>query len=235
MVKNIKELKWNLYEYKSRQLLIWGLKNGYIRPYDDELIEKLRHVYYGGIPASIILLSDALSNGFCYDRTLLLAESFLQDEDDIKLVYATVDSIKLNPEFFDENDPLYADHCYLERTTKDGLELIYDISTGFIYTKKIYSLMEHQKVRKINNKEAIKEYIKLEEKYHPENIENDKYISPLVLPRLAKTYGRPNEMYSLLGIELLQREIEHFKKEINYDGICREIKEDMRKIRSKKK
>ena len=43
------------------------------------------------------------------------------------------------------------------------------------------------------------------------------------------SYGRPNEMYSLLGIELLQREIEYFKKKINYDDVCKEIDEDMKK------
>ena len=43
------------------------------------------------------------------------------------------------------------------------------------------------------------------------------------------SYGRPNEIYSLLGIELLQREIEYFKKKINYDDVCKEIDEDMKK------
>ena len=44
------------------------------------------------------------------------------------------------------------------------------------------------------------------------------------------TYGSPTEMYSQSGIELLQREIEHFKKEIDYDGICQEIDEDIKTL-----
>ena len=60
--------------------------------------------------------------------------------------------------------------------------------------------------------------------------ERDKYIAPLVLPMIEKTFGRPNEKYSLLGIELLQREIEHYKKTINYDGVVEEISQDMKRL-----
>ncbi len=45
-----------------------------------------------------------------------------------------------------------------------------------------------------------------------QKIERDKYASPLILPMIEMTYGRPTEMYSHLSIELLQREIEHLKK-----------------------
>jgi len=220
-------MKWDLHSYKQRVLLIWGLKNGLITPYDDQLIEKLRKVYYGGIPASVILLSDGMTNGHCYDRALLMSRAFLDDEDDVQLLYADIDSLKLNPKFISDS-PLYADHCIVERITKDGKHLIYDTSAGFVYDKKLYWLMEHPKVRKINNKESIIKFINEDEDFHPEDVERDKYIAPLVLPMIEKTFGRPNEMYSLLGIELLQREIEHYKKTINYDGVVKEISQDMK-------
>ena len=44
------------------------------------------------------------------------------------------------------------------------------------------------------------------------------------------TYGRPTEMYTMSGIELLQREIAHYKQVIDYDGVCREIDEDMKRL-----
>ena len=226
---NIQEKKWNLFNLKERKLLIHGLKTGKITPYDDELIEKLRTIYYGGMPASIILLSDGLSNGHCYDRALLMSRAFLDTDDDVKLVYATVDSIRLNPQYQNRDDPMFADHCFVERTTSNGMKLIYDTSAGLIYDKKLYWVMEHPKVRKENSKEAIMEFIKSDEEYYPENIERDKYASPLILPFIEMSYGRPNEMYSMLGIELLQREIEHFKNVINYDQVCKEIDEDMKK------
>ena len=229
MVTKIREMKWKLHEYKSKQLLLWGLKKGYIQPYDDELIEKLRNIYYGGIPASILLLSDGMSNGYCYDRALLLSQAFLDEEDDVQLVYASIDSLRLNPKI-NNKDPMFADHCIVERTTKDGDHIIYDTSSGFAYDKKLYWLMEHPKIRKINNKRSIIEFVKSEEQHHPEDIERDKYASPLILPMIEMTYGRQTEMYSSIGLELLQREIDLFKKAIDYDAVCEEIDEDMKKL-----
>ena len=229
MATRIQKMKWDLHSYKQKVLLIWGLKNGLITPYDDQLIEKLRTVYYGGIPASVILLSDGMTNGHCYDRALLMSRAFLDDEDDVQLLYADIDSLKLNPKFISDS-PLYADHCIVERITKDGKHLIYDTSAGFVYDKKLYWLMEHPKVRKINSKESIIKFINEDEDFHPEDVERDKYIAPLVLPMIEKTFGRPNEMYSLLGIELLQREIEHYKNTINYDGVVEEISQDMKRL-----
>ena len=51
---------------------------------------------------------------------------------------------------------------------------------------------------------------------------------------IEMTYGRPTEMYSQLGIELLQREIEHYKKVIDYDNVVYEIDQDMKRLGLKK-
>ena len=61
-------MKLKLHNYKSKQLFIQGLKNDYTAPYDDTLIEKLKNIYDGGILASIILLSNVISNGHYNDR-----------------------------------------------------------------------------------------------------------------------------------------------------------------------
>ena len=209
-----KTIKYRLHNKKLKSLLVWGLNNGFIFPYDETLIKKLRNIYYGGIPASIILLSDAMSNGYCYDRALLLAQAFLDEEDDIRLIYADVNSLKLDPENNDNNDELDSEHCFLERITKNGEHIIYDTSAGFIYDKDIYWLIEKPKVRRIVDKQSISEFIKQSNEIHPEDIESDKYCSALILPFIEQTYGRPTEMYSAYGIELLQREIEHFKKRL---------------------
>ena len=42
---------------KKRKLTVYGLNKGLIFPYSDEIIKKFRKIYYGGIPASIILLN----------------------------------------------------------------------------------------------------------------------------------------------------------------------------------
>lgn len=227
MIKEIRKMKWELYQYKYKKLFLWGLKNGYIRPYDDKLIKKLRTVYSGGIPASIILLSINMSKGKCYDRAFLMSKAFLDEEDDVKLIYADVDGIKLNPLYIDDEDPNYADHCFVERTTKDGKKLIYDTSIGYVYDKRIYWMIENPKIRKINDKNSILEFAKSEEK---ENIERDKYSAPLIIPLIEMLYNESSEIYAQKNIELLQREIEHYKKLIDYDSICKEIDEGVKKM-----
>lgn len=213
----MQEKEWKIYCEKSDALLIEGLEKGLISLYDDKLIEKLRNIYYGGVPASIILLSDAMTNGYCYDRAFLLARAFLDTDDDINLIYATVDSLRLNPEYICD-DSLYADHCIVSRTTKDGRCLIYDTSTGFVYDKEMYWLIENPKIRKIDNKESIRKFLLEEEKINPNCTKSDKYVAEIILPMLEAKALKEDEMYSAKGIELLQREIEHYKQEIGYSA-----------------
>ena len=54
--------RWNKWQDKRKRILIDGLTNGEIKPYDEKLVSKLRDIYDGGLPASIILLSNYLSN-----------------------------------------------------------------------------------------------------------------------------------------------------------------------------
>lgn len=228
------EKKWELHKKKLQRLTYWGLKHGYVKPYNNKLIEKLRTIYYGGLPASILLLSNGMSNGYCYDRALLMALAFIDTDDDVKLICAAVDSLKLNPEYDCEEDPLYADHCFVERITQDGKHLIYDTSSGFIYDKRFYWIIEHPVIRKVIEKDAIIKRNKEDEEYFPEDIERDKYAATITLPLIESTYGRPTELYSQLGIELLQKEIELFKEKIKFSEVCKEVDEDMRNLGFKK-
>lgn len=191
--------------------------NGLITPYDDELIQNLRNIYYGSIPASIILLSNSLCNGFCYDRALLLSRVFLDSDDDVNLIYADVDSIKLNPLY--KNEKNY-EHCIVERITKDNLHLIYDISTGLVYDKYIYWLLERPKVGKINNKQSIKDFVELE---NYSDINDDKYGAIHILPMIDKICGRHDELYSTEEYNLLEKEKKHYKEFIKYDELKRRI------------
>lgn len=219
-------LRWKLYKFYSRQLLLWGLKKGYIQPYSEELIKKLRDIYYGGVPASILLLCNGLSNGHCYDRALLMSRAFLDDDGDVKLVYATVNDLKFNPRCCHDRNP---DHCFVERITKDGDRLIYDTSDGFVYYKWIYWLINHPRIRKINPKASIIRYLKSEEEssVYKEDPERDKFILPLVFPSVEGVYGKEGELYSMPGIELLQREVELYKEKVDYQDICETINQEI--------
>ena len=226
MSTKTRKLSWKLYYYKNKRLLEWGFKQHRITLYSEELIEKLRNISYGGIPASILLLCNTTSNGYCFDRALLLAQAFLDTDDDVQLVYALIDGLRLNPAYEeDRNDPDFAKHCFVERITKDGAHFIYDTSTGMVYDKDIYWQIERPKVLHINGKKDIIEFLKTEEFAHDEDIERDKYIAPIMLPAIESTYGKPFEFYSKLGV--LQREVDEYKKRINYRAVCEEIAADM--------
>ncbi|MBR5408474.1 hypothetical protein IK112_00825 [Candidatus Saccharibacteria bacterium] len=204
------KLRWKLYDFYSRQLLLWGLKRGYIQTYSEEVIEKLRDIYYGGVPASVLLLCNAITDGHCYDRALLMSRAFLDGNDDVNLVYAEVADLKFNP----DNKDGSGDHCAVERITENGKRLIYDTSAGFVYEKWIYWLINFPKVRLVRTKNEIIKFLEGEESgassedpvYAGRN-----FVLSLIIPNIEATYGRKGEMYSLSGIELLQREVEIFK------------------------
>lgn len=65
MATKLEKMKWNLYLKKRKRIIVFGLKTGLIHTYEEELIENLRHVYYGGLPASIVLLCKRLCSGWC--------------------------------------------------------------------------------------------------------------------------------------------------------------------------
>ena len=184
-------------------MLPYGFQIKKIQPYDEELIQKLRTVYEGGLPASILLLRHGMLNGHCYDRDLLIAEA-LQDRN-IQFVYATIDGIRLNPKV-EQDNPMYAAYCFLEQTTKDGRHIIYDTSMGLIIDKSLYWLLEHPKVRKINSKAELAKFKKKKKQKPSEN--DDEYIATFVLPILEMYYENQDEWYAKPGIELLQREVE---------------------------
>ena len=228
MACRIDENIWKLYEKKKNHLTYKGLRNKSIDIYDDLLIEKLRDIYYGGIPASILLLSDMMTNGFCYDRALLLSRAFLDTDDDINLIYADIDSLRLNPKYKHNKEKQSFEHCFLEKITKDGKHLIYDTATGLIYDKKIYWMIEHPKVRKINKKEDIIDFYRKNEDYTSSDVEKGKYAAPIIIPLIESNYDSPYEMYANEIFGTLQREVEHYKQIINYDCLCMEIEEDIK-------
>ena len=230
MIQKLVELRWGIYDWLRRKLIIWGLRHGYAWPYGEALLEKLRTIYYGGVPASILLLCNGMSNGHCYDRATLMARAFLDEDGDVRLIYASVASLRWNPLYADyiRDDASMSEHCFVEITETDGRKLILDTSSSFIWDKRLYWLMERPSVRMTRSKSEIKEFVEADDYYDPEDLEISKYWMPLILPMIELTYGRNTEMYSQPGIEMLQREVELYKETIDYDSVCREVNEDMR-------
>lgn len=55
-------------------------------------------------------------------------------------------------------------------------------------------------------------------------------MKSLAQKRFELLYGKDTEMYTHLGGNLLKREIELYKQKIDYDSVCKEVKEDMLRL-----
>jgi len=180
-----------------------------MKPYSEELIEKLRNVWYDGIPASVLLLCRSLSDGHCYDRAILMSTAFLDEPGDVSMVYAAVADLKFNPHYIRKGSN--PEHCYVDRITEDGKHFIYDTSMGFVYKRWIYRLIYHPKIRLVKEKTKIAEFVEKEGVFKNEAKYMDShFILHLVIPSIEANYGKHSEMYAACGI--LQREVELFKK-----------------------
>ena len=229
MATKIEELKYKLYKKRHDLLFLYGAKKGLIRMYDDELLDNLRHVYYGGIPVTILLLHRSLCDGHCYDRGPLVTLGF--GDDDFQVVDAEINNIKLNPKYIDQFKAGklgvgFGEHCFAERTFKDGTTWVYDTSIGLVIEKNLYYKIENPKVRIVNNKNRTLEYL-YKDFQKDSNIENDKYVLPLILPNLEANLEPVQDFY----MDQLMEEFRILKEELDYDGICNEIHNDMKSKR----
>ena len=196
--------------------MLYGAANGLINKYDEKLMKELRHIYYGGLPASILLLHEGLCNGKCYDRVPLLTLAL--SEYDYQVVYADIDSIKLNPKYLStkKENPSYAEHCFVEATDEDGITWVFDTSSGLIYEKNLYYKIEKPKIRHINSKERTIEFTK-EVILEQSNIEQDKYMLPLMIPCIEKSLVAIQPIYQ----DMLVKELEILKREMHYEELCK--------------
>ena len=217
MASKLEHLKWELFKKKRDALCNFGLLFGLIKPYDDQLIEKLRDVYYGGIPASICLLSERGVCHHCYDRALLLCHAF--KDDNFRMVDADIDGITLNPEYVDyyRGVPHYGNHCFIEKKDEKGMVWVYDTTAMLIYEKSLFYAIQRPKITKVNEKEAVLNYCEFIDVENA-NIENDKYAVPLLLPLIEKQL-EGQKIYK----EEVEREIKLYKEKINYDSLCSEL------------
>ena len=202
-----------------------GARRGLVKPYDPELIIKLRSVYYGGLPASILLYVGKLCSSYCYDRALLITLGF-DKEDDFQLVDADVDSILLNPNFieryrqFPNNIYHWAHHCIAERI-EDGVTWVYDTSKRFKIEKNLYYELENPQITDINDKYSVMNYIEYQDIKNAD-LERDKYILPFVIPFIEETIEHQE-----FDKELVKCELEIFKERIHYDALYQEVEADM--------
>ena len=206
MPKNVPDLQSGKIECYNKMVL-WGLSEGLIFPYDDKLIDKLRNVYEGGVPASLILLStDMFSVAEIY-RALILARALIDEEEDIEIIYLENNSVK-------DGSPRI--HCVVERTTAEGEHYIYDTYNGLMFSRKMYQFLEECKVTRTMGKDSIIRYMNQAREKNPERFQLDENAIAITMPILEKSLEKEPQFYEKVARDLLKNEIEYFKQKINY-------------------
>lgn len=206
---NIKnELNWKNYCNNFTSLMQYGKIQGLVKKYDEELLNNLRNIYCGGIPATILLLDYNLAQRHCYDRARLISLGFTDHNS--KVICADVDGLKYNPKYIEkhENGVLgnnYANHCFLERH-EDGRDWVYDTSLGYAIEKTLYYKIQHPEITHEESFTESLDYI-----YNlllsDDNIKSSKYVTGII--KEIENNQRPvQECYR----EQLKKEIELFKR-----------------------
>lgn len=203
------------------RLMKIGIKLGLVRGYGEGLMENLRDVYYGGIPASIILLNPRSCRGKCYDRAVLACFAFR--DIDYQVVHANVDTIRYNRRTVEEVNyylskgeavsDKYPNHCFVEFRI-NGVTWVIDTTDGLIYEKHFYYLINNPDVNCIRSKEETMEFPDYVDIANAD-IERDKWAALSILP-VIESQIEQDSMYK----ELARKEIKLFKDRINFDELA---------------
>ncbi|MDO4283286.1 MAG: hypothetical protein Q4D02_06565 [Clostridia bacterium] len=201
-------MNWNfkkrLFEIFRNYEMDKALARGEILTYEEELIQRLRHVYYGFLPASALLLIDDYCNGYCADRSMLITMGM----DDFKLVRADVRSLAIN---------YGREHAYHSFVEHDGY--VYDTSLGCKIKKEVYYKIENPRIRKIDTMKECMCFPEYRAILHTD-IQNEKMFLPVTMPMIMEAIQRATFK------ERATYELELFKQEIEYDKMLQESMED---------
>lgn len=118
-----------------------ALDKGWILPYEEILVKRLRKLTYRGFPLSIVLFCREFCRGECYSMSMNLSRAM----DYFTLVHGDVNFITVNGE--------YPNHSWLE---KDGF--VYDTTDGFRWDKGLYYSLFQPQVIEVYDKESVKDY-----------------------------------------------------------------------------
>lgn len=213
-----------IYTTRLDELWDYGREKKLIHYYTKDMVEMMRKVHYGGVPASLWLLSSS-TQGWCYDRVTLLAAALHDfpfqvvegDIEGIRYLDPTVEEQIRNGEELDEH---YNNHCWLEVKDLKNIWWVVDPGNGICFQKEIWYAIEKPTITFVCPKEK---YI-----HNPEYIDafisgkRDTFGPFAIIPYLEKTI-ETSTTYS----DALQNEIALFKAECNYNALCKQVYLDM--------
>lgn len=218
----MKEREIEELERKHSEWLIKGLKEKKVFSFPDVLFDYLRPYSFGGLPVSILLFITEMNNGHCYDRALLMQLAF----DKCKMVHADIESLRIR--YGEES----AEHAYIETEEFGGGKTwVVDTSTGLIYEKEYFNEFEKPKVNRVFTKEEC-----MQSKYIQEilasDFEKDKWSLVLTLPMIETAIKYSNYMGTNVYRGKLLDEISKLKEAINFEAMQKEVKEDMKLMKT---
>lgn len=228
MGKRLDKLRWQLHLQRYSLLYSYGIKKGLIQLYDQDLINNLSNVYYGGVPLSIMLLDKRFCVRKCYERGPLITLGF--GDDDFKVIDGSINSLLLRDcyaELYRQGklSDLYGEHCFVERTRDDGSVWVYDTSVGLVFERGLYYRMQQPVVRVENDRKTTLEYLDAEF-LEDSDLNRDREVLPMILPDIEGNLTPLQPEY----LEILKREIATLKDKVDYNGICEERNVDMRSM-----
>ena len=190
---------------RANRLTNQGIEAGLVKPYESELIEKLRNFYYMGIPASILLSTREMCDGHCERRAMLISMGM----EVFTLVFGNIKSLEV--QFGIEG----AEHWWVEKD-----EWVYDTSKGYKVKKELYYEIEQPVIKKVFSKQDCLAWPEYQE-ILTSDIEEDKSMTPFTLPILE--HYVPTSFFP----KWLEAEIKRFKQQIGYDALYQEVLDDM--------
>jgi hypothetical protein len=188
--------------------------------FEEELMENLRHLYYGGLPLSVLALTRQNGTLVCYDRA-------------VQLIHGLSDDAVLNGGYtkgYELGDPGEDSfHFWVE----DG-DWVYDGTAGFKFKKEVWYQCEEPRVFSTRTKAECQAFAKSEwqpevfqwEDDEKEVITDSCYPLNTVSLRFALP-GFEARADTFHDPERFRAEVARFKESIDYDKFVAEFEKSM--------
>lgn len=176
--------------------LIEGMKCHMIEFYDEEFIGRLRGKSLYGVPLSIVILSNVMCAGRCYEMSIVQTLGM----DKFNLIRGNVNYYPLED---------YPNHCWVEKD-----DWVYEPTNGMKVRKDIYyDLFEVEVLERYDEKTCVNDEIYMENiaKYKTESEKN-----LLLIELLLKTLKYLEKKHKTINGERLLKEINLYEQENIY-------------------
>lgn len=189
-------------------------KQGLIQPFDQELLTKLREIYFSCISGVLYLYCEPTSFETIANKMLILSHAF--DNEDYELVHGPTDSTR-DIHFFLYKAPHLDFNSWIE-IKKGNRTWVYDTFSMLKIDKEVFYKLENPTIERRIKSEQIKA--------HPSRIEDDfnhisdEWLLVSYIPRYEEECkNNPHK-------NIIKPEIARFKERVGYDDIVKQYKQE---------